>query len=81
MNLVSTDMELADRMFLTNRDWDPCYLRDLVSQDFYEFRELWQSNVCDGELVKAADKYYPEVEDISLDDDTLCNAVEEIENK
>ena len=75
-------MELSDRIFMTNRDWDPCYLRDSVTEDFYEFRNLWQSSVGDGELISEADKvekYSPLVEAISLDDETLCSVVEEIE--
>ena len=66
-------MDLADRMFLTNRDWDPCYLHDIVTQDWFDFRELWQSNICDKELIHAVEeheRYYHVVEDISLDDDT-----------
>ena len=69
---------------MTNKDWDPQYLRQIVSQDFYEFRELWQGSLPDKDLVKAAenlDRYSPEVEDISLDDDTLYEAVAEIENE
>ena len=79
-------MELPDRFFVTNRDWDPSYLRDLVTQDFYDFRELWQNSnsVTDRELVQAVetvDKYCPVVEDISIDDVTLYQAVAEIENE
>ena len=65
-------------------DTDPCYLKELVSQDFYDFRELWQNSVTDMELITAAetvDRYCPIVEDISLDDSTLCKAVEEIEEQ
>ena len=76
-------MELSNRIFVTNQDWDPYYLRDLVCQDWYDFKELWQSDVIgDNELVKAVDsvdQYCPVLEDISLDDMTLCQAVEEIE--
>ena len=76
-------MDLCDQIFVTNRDWDPTYLRQIVAQDFYEFKELWQNSIGDGELVQAmeaADRYTPMVEDISLDDTTLCKAVEEIES-
>ena len=75
-------MDISDRFFFTNRDWDPCYLHDIVTQDFYEFKDLWQSNMCDRELVQAAkriDKYMPVVEDISLNNTTLYDAVEQIE--
>ena len=80
-------MELSDRIFVTNHDWDLQYLKELVTQDFYDFRELWQSSICDKELVratemaKATEKYSPLVEDISLDDDTLYEAVQQIENE
>ena len=77
-------MELANRVFMANRDWDPMYLRELLAQDFYEFRDLWHSTVTDMELVRAAEtpqRYSPVVEDISLDDSTLCQAVEDIEHQ
>ena len=77
-------MELSDIVFVTNRDWDPQYLRQMVSQDFYEFRELWQNSVGDNELLEAAetfDKYTPIVEDILLDDSTLYEAVTQIESE
>ena len=70
-------MELSDRMFCANRDWDPAYLQYIISQDFYEFRELWQSNIGDKELV-CAERYSPIVADISLDDNTLYEAVAQI---
>ena len=78
-------MELSDRLFFTHCDWDPQYLRDLVTQDFYEFKEHWENSLPDIELVKATEgamateAYRPLVEDISLDDEALCEAVEQIE--
>ena len=77
-------MELADRLFIHNRDWDPSYLKELFTEDFYDFRDLWQNTVTDMELLsvtEAVDKYSPVVEDISMDDSTLCQAVEEIEEQ
>ena len=79
-------MELAERIFTVNQDWDPTYLRYIFSQDFYEFRELWSSNVGDKDIVAFAEKsenewYQPIVEDISLDDSTLYNAVIQIEKE
>ena len=79
-------MDIADRVFITNRDWDPHYLREVVSQDFYDFTELWNINISDMELVQAEtggamDRYMPLVEDISLDDQTLYKAVEQIEHE
>ena len=80
------NMELSDRVFSANRDWDPSYLKYIFSQDFYEFRELWTSNVGDTELIEASNasdvkRYSPVVEDISMDDDTLYEAVSQIENE
>ena len=80
------NIELEDRIFTANRDWDPVYLRYIFSQDFYEFRDLWASNVCDKDLVGVAEctetsPYSPIVKDISLDDATLCDAVEQIEKE
>ena len=49
-------MDISDRIFTANRDWDPMYLRYIFSQDFYDFRDLWMSNVGDNELVKVAEK-------------------------
>ena len=72
-------MELSDNYLRTNRDWDPSYLSMLFDQDFHDVSDLWSSNVQDSDLVSAIDKleiYSPEVEDISLDDCTLCEAVE-----
>ena len=79
-------MDLMDRVFCTNKDWDPTYLQYIFSQDFYEFRELWHNWIGDNELVKAVEKverepYKPIVEDISMDDNTLYTAVEQIEKE
>ena len=75
-------MEVPDSLIIRNRDWDPSYLSLLLSQDFYEFNDLWSSNVSDAELLnseKEKNMYCPVGEDISMDDDTLCKAVEDIE--
>ena len=77
-------MELCDNDLWTNRDWDPSYLQQLFSDEFYDYSDMWKSNVSDGELVKECervDKYCPIIEDISLYDDTLCSAVEKIESE
>ena len=78
-------MVIVDRLFVTNRDWDPHYLRELVTQDFYDFTEHWNNSTTDMELLAAerpfSGKYSPMVEDISLDDDTLYEAVEQIEQE
>ena len=60
------------------------YLKYIFSQDFYEFRDLWRSSINDMECVKVAEtaeRYTPIVEDISMDDDTLYEAVMQIENE
>ena len=79
------EMDVSDELLWSNKDWDPSYLTDIVTQDFYDFSELWNcGNVPDQVLIKEADKvdrYCPIVEDISLDDDTLCTAVEKIEKE
>ena len=80
-------MELSDRIFCINHDWDPQYLREMISQDFYEFSDLWQNSICDKELVGAVDRvmaserYCPVFEDISIDDNTLYEAVAQIERE
>ena len=45
--------------------------------------ELWSGgdSVSDSVVLNAMDRYYPIVEDITIDDDTLCEAVELIENE
>ena len=77
-------MEVSDALFIENRDWDPSYLSMLFSDDFNDCGELWKSNVTDMELVNEVTKvetYSPIVEDISLEDDVLCQAVERIEEE
>ena len=79
-------MELLDRVFVTNHDWYPHYLRELVTEDFYKFKEHWQSGLpLDMELLTVETcpdaQYCPVTEDISVDDNTLCQAVEAIEHQ
>ena len=75
-----SNMEVSDSLLCRNRDWDPSYLSQLLSDDFYEFSDLWSdSNATDTELIQEVEKYCPIVEDISMDDETLCNEVEKIE--
>ena len=76
-------MELSDRIFATNHDWDPQYLRELVMVDFFDFKEHLETSLSDLELLKAeaTDRYCPLMEDISLDDQTLYKAVEQIEQE
>ena len=77
-------MELRDDALMRNRDWDPSYLSMLFSKDFNDSSDLWQSSVGDSELishVEHVEKYVPNVEDISIEDNVLCEAVERIEEE
>ena len=77
-------MEVDDCMFYRIRDWDPAYLSSIFDVDFYDYSEMWQSGMGDSELlhtVTELEKYCPIVEDISIDDEELCNAVERIESE
>ena len=66
-------MEVSDSYLWNNRDWDLSYLSQIVTQDFFEFNELWSNSTTlnDVQLVEEVhkvEKYCPIVEDISLDD-------------
>ena len=78
-------MDVLDYHLSRNRDWDPNYLDRILSEDFYDFSELWNTGcIKDMDLVKEVEKierYSPIVEDISLEDDVLCSAVQRIENE
>ena len=78
-------MECSDELLMSNCDWDPAYLRELVGVDFFEFEDLWSTGVNDMELLQEVkhveDKYCPVVEDISIDDEVLCSGVEKIEEE
>ena len=84
MSWINFVMESSDSVFLANRDWDPSYLKQIMSDDFYDFSELWNIITSHNELLQASttvDKYCPVVEDISMDGVTLCEAVEKIEKE
>ena len=75
---------VSDRLLWTNRDWDPLYLSELFSDEFFDFSDHWISKMSDFELVsnvEKIEKYSPIVEDISLEDNELCTAVEKIEEE
>ena len=75
-------MELPDSVFCVERDRDPTYLASIFDTDFCDYSDLWETDMEDNELVKVADEIYcPVVEDISLDDNELCSAVEKIESE
>ena len=82
-SLKAVAMDIVDRLFVTNLDWDPIYLRDCVTQDFYDFSEHWQNSISDMEPLarERPSRYTPVVEDISLDDETLYEAIEQIEQE
>ena len=81
-------MDFEDDLFL-NLDWDPVYLVYLFREDFDDIDYLWNFEiVSDFELLKMSEisdcvqeKYSPCVEDISLDDNVLCDAVDRIESE
>ena len=67
-----------------NLDWDPLYLSFIFLQDFNDMSDLWNCEVVsDRELLEVSETshYCPIVEDISMDDSTLCAAVEQIEKE
>ena len=77
-------MDVSDSALVANHDWDPLYLHDIFEVDFNDLSDLWSSNISDMELiqhVECVETYSPIVEDISLDDNTLCKAVEKIEHE
>ena len=76
--------ELWDSDFLLNFDWDPNYLQSIFDVDFYDTSDLWDNNIQESELVEAVEiveRYSPIVEDISIEDELLCSAVEQIEEE
>ena len=77
-------MEFSDDIFSTNRDWDPSYLRQLFNDSFDNLSSLWINGVEDSVLIDEMEKYesyQPIVEDISLEDEVLCTAVQKIEEE
>ena len=78
-------MDISDEVLTSNFDWDLEYLQEIFKQDFYEIiNDLWCTEFSDMEVVDEAckiEKYCPVTEDISVDDDFLCSAVEKIESE
>ena len=72
-----------DDDLLTNLDWDPSYLSAIFDEEFNDMSDLWNcDSVSDVDLVcamESLDRYCPVVEDISIEDDVLYDAVEQIE--
>ena len=76
------NMECDD--LFDNLDWDPCYLAELFKEDFFDLSHLWIDTVTDMEMLEFSnkfEKYNPCVEDISLEDDILVDAVSRIESE
>ena len=88
-------MDLPDHYFISNRDWDPSYLSMLFRDDFYDMSDLWnvpnslgdnelleQVNILEGHTdTRARERYIPIVEDITVEDDVLLDAVNQIESR
>ena len=77
-------MEVTDASLVCNRDWDPSYLSSIFDVDFHDSGNISDNSISDMELVRhveSVERYSPLVEDISLDDDTLCQAVDQIERE
>ena len=77
-------MDILDYLMWMSKDSDPNYLKEIFREDFDDYSKLWKSNVGDTYLIKEVEnveKYCPVVEGISLDDETLCAAVEKIEDE
>ena len=78
-------MDVLDYYLCHSNDWNPNYLSQILSEDFYDFSELWNSStIKDMELVQEVEKlerYCPIVEDISIDDEVLCLTVQKIEDE
>ena len=80
-----------DDVLFHDLDWDPDYLAGIFDTSFdniVEIGDMWCQNelVSDHELINSVENvgrevYKPIVEDISMDDDTLCHAVEQIESE
>ena len=76
---------MASDDIFANLDWNPQYLCVIFDEDFYDMAYLWNSpdSVSDNELLESvnSDSYKPIIEDISLDDDVLVDAVDKIESE
>ena len=52
-SLLVVPMDLTDRLFATDHDCHPQYLREVVTQDFYEFTKHWQNSLSNMEFIAA----------------------------
>ena len=74
-------MDVSDKLLVSNFDWDPAYLQEIFEGEFDDFSDLWASDISDMELVNEGErieKYSLITEDITLEDEELCCAVEKI---
>ena len=77
-------MDISDDLLMQNIDWDPVYLASIFDTEFSDCSELWVNEMDDSQLlevVEQSERYSPIVEDISLDDNVLYLAVEQIETE
>ena len=77
-------MEVTDASLVCNQDWDPSYLSTIFDVDFYDSGNISDTSISDMELVRhveCVERYCPTVEDISLDDDMLRQALDQIERE
>ena len=77
-------MDVTDASLVCNRDWDPSYLSTISDVVSYDTADFLDSSISGMDLlshVESVERYCPIVEDISLDDETLCQAVEQIETE
>ena len=49
-------MEVVDSIMCRNRDWDPLYLVDIFNQYFYDYTDLWKSNIEDSDIISKVEK-------------------------
>ena len=83
-NTCAGVMEISDDLLMRNIDLDPSYLSSIFDIEFSDCSELWVNEMDDSQLlqvVEQTEKYCPVVEDISLDDNVLYSAVEQIETE
>ena len=77
-------MDVPDCALVCNQDWDPAYLSSIFDSEFDNSNDFLSDSISDMDLVEHVEemeRYCPVVEDISLDDVTLCEAVEQIEQE
>ena len=74
---------MEDSDLMSNLDWDPSYLSTIFDVDFNDMSDLWSSSsVSDNDILHGMDlKCSPILDEFSLDDEFLYNAVEAIEHQ